>query len=236
MNVQTLLNITETPIPFDTLGGSQAMNPRQAAIVLLELQNDFLSEGGKLYPLLKPVLEKHNVVANINRLIEGARTQGMLIVHTPIQFSPDYREMGHEPYGIMKIVKDVGALIRETWGTEIAAVIDRRNSDIVIDGKSSIDAFSGTNLDFVLRTHGITTVALAGQLTNICIESTMRAAYDKGYRVFGITDASATISLDQYRISVENNWPMFSMPVTHEEFFNRHSMMLLHRLMTLDGA
>lgn len=197
------------------------MIAKQTAVVLLELQNDFLSESGKLYPLLKPVLETHDIKANQNRLIKAARERGMLIVHVPIQFSPDYREMGKEPYGIMKTVKDVGALIKDTWGSEIAADIDRWDSDVVIDGKSSIDAFAGTSLDFVLRAHGITDIALAGQLTNICIESTMRAAYDKGYRVFGITDAGATISLEQHRISIENNWPMFSMPMTQREFLEQ---------------
>ncbi|HYE35683.1 isochorismatase family cysteine hydrolase [Methylocaldum sp.] len=196
------------------------MNAKQTAVVLLELQNDFLSEGGKLYPLLKSVLEEYDIIRNLNRLIADARAHGMLIVHTPIQFSPDYREMGHCPYGIMKVVKDTGALIRGTWGAEIAKVIDRQDSDIAIDGKSSIDAFAGTHLDFVLRAHGITTVALAGQLTNVCIESTMRSAYDKGYRVFGITDASATVGFEQYRFSVQNNWPMFSIPVTHREFLD----------------
>jgi len=121
----------------------------------------------------------------------------------------------------MKTVKDARALIRESWGAEIASFIDRQKSDLVIDGKSSIDAFAGTHLDFVLRAHGITTVALAGQLTNICIESTMRSAYDKGYRVFGITDASATVGLEQYRFSVQNNWPMFSLPVRHREFLDQ---------------
>lgn len=196
------------------------MKPTQTAVVLVELQNDFVSEGGKLTPLLKPVLEEYRVVENLNRLIESARTQGMLIVHTPIQFSPDYREMGHTPYGIMQVVKDASALIRGTWGTEIASVFDRQDSDFVIDGKSSLDAFAGTSLDFVLRAHGITTIALAGQLTNICIESTMRSAYDKGYRVFGITDATATVGLEEYRISVRYNWPMFSVPLRLQEFLD----------------
>lgn len=194
---------------------------KQTAVVLLELQNDFLIEGGKLHHLLKPVLEGHDVIGNLNRLIAGARAHGMLIVHTPIQFSPDYREMGDTPYGIMKAVKDSGALIRGTWGAEIAPIIDLQDSDIVIDGKSSIDAFAGTNLDFVLRAHGITTIALAGQLTNICIESTMRSAYDRGYRVFGIADATATIGLEEYRVSVQHNWPIFSIPMTHSDFLSR---------------
>ncbi|MFZ2451632.1 MAG: isochorismatase family cysteine hydrolase [Methylovulum miyakonense] len=197
------------------------MNAKQTAVVLLELQNDFLNEGGKLYPLLKPVLEAYDVKANQNGLIRAARANGMLIVHVPIGFSADYREMGHAPYGILQAVKNAGALIKDTWGSAIADGVDVQASDIVIEGKSGIDAFASTHLDFVLRSHGITTIALAGQLSNICIESTMRAAYDKGYRVFGITDASATIGLEQHDSSIEHNWPMFSEPMTHKQFLDR---------------
>jgi nicotinamidase-related amidase len=81
------------------------MNVKQTAVVLLELQNDFLNEGGKLYPLLKPVLEAYDVKANQNALIRAARANGMLIVYVPIGFSADYREMGDAPYGILQAVK-----------------------------------------------------------------------------------------------------------------------------------
>lgn len=197
------------------------MNPTNTAVVLLELQNDFLSADGKLYPLIKPVLDAHGIVDNLRHLIQGAREQGMLIVHAPIQFSPDYREMGHAPFGILQAVKNAGALIRDTWGAEIAPMFTRTEGDVVIEGKTTIDAFASTNLDFVLRSHGITHIALAGQLTNVCIESTMRAAYDKGYSVFGITDASATLGLDEYNNAIRHNWPMFSLPMTHLEFLGR---------------
>lgn len=70
----------------------------------LELQNDFLSEDGKRYPWLKEVLETHEVSANQNRLVQAARSIALPIVHVLIQFSPDDREMGHEPYGSMKAV------------------------------------------------------------------------------------------------------------------------------------
>ena len=62
------------------------------------------------------------------------------------------------------------------------------DNDLLIDGKTSIDAVASTNLDFALRSLGVQTIALAGQLTNICIESTMRSAFDKGYKVIGITE------------------------------------------------
>ncbi|MCQ9375822.1 cysteine hydrolase [Methyloversatilis sp. XJ19-13] len=193
----------------------------KAALVLMELQNDFLALEGKAYPLLKTVLEENNVVSNLNALIRGARELGMPIIHTPIEFSEDYREMGADPYGILKIVKTLGAFQRGTWGAQIADSIDRHPSDIMIENKSGIDAFCGTRLDQVLRAKGITTIVLAGQLTHLCIESTMRSAYDKGYRVLSVTDATATIGMEQYRMSVEHNWPMFSLPVTHKAFFGQ---------------
>lgn len=193
------------------------MKPEQTAIVLLELQNDFLSPEGKLYPMVEAVLSRYDVVANLNRMISSGRTAGATIVHTPIRFSADYREMGPAPYGIMKVVKDSGALVHGTWGGSIAPFIDHADADLVIDGKSSIDAFAGTNLEYVLRARGINRIVLAGQLTNICIESTMRSAYDRGYDVVAVTDATSTIGLEQYRISVENNWPMFSKPMDHRQ-------------------
>ncbi len=163
------------------------MEKKRTAVVLLELQNDFLAESGKIWPLVKPVPEANNVIANLNDLILGAHHKDMHVIHVPIQFSKDYVEMGPAPTGILKIVKDSGALTKGTWGVHIAQSIVRVPGDIVIEGKSHIDAFVGTNLDFFLRSQGITRIAIAGNLTNICVESTIRSAYDRGYEVIGIT-------------------------------------------------
>ena len=199
------------------------MYASRTAIVAIELQNDFLSDAGKLHSLLKEGLEQRNVVDNVINLISHARSLGMSIVHVPIQFSKDYRDMGHAPYGIMKIVKDSGALIKGSWGTEIPPAIKLSSHDIIVDGKSSIHAFAGTNLDYILRARGTSTIALIGQLTNICIESTMRSAYDKGYKVFGLTDATATIGHEQYHFSVQHTWPMFSVQTTCQQFLEETS-------------
>lgn len=194
------------------------MDTHTTALVLLELQNDFLAPEGKLYPLLEPVLEAQQVVRNLNALMGGARARGVTVVHVPLQFSADYREMGSAPYGILKIVKDAGALVRGSWGADVPSFIDLREGDLHIEGKSGIDAFASTHLNYVLRSRGIRSIALAGQLTNICIESTMRTAYDLGYEVLGVTDATATVDLETYRASVEHNWPVFCKPVTQAQW------------------
>ncbi len=197
------------------------MNPKHTALVLVEFQNDFLAEDGKLHDAVKQVLDGNQVIKHISAVIEAAREKGIMIVHLPILFSADHREAGANPYGILKIVRDTEAFQKGTWGSQISDRIDVRDSDLIIDGKSGICGFSGTNLDFVLRSHGITTIALAGLLTNICIESTMRTAYNNGYEIYTLTDCMATLGEEQQRVAVEHNFPMFSMPLTHSKFIER---------------
>jgi nicotinamidase-related amidase len=62
------------------------------------------------------------------------------------------------------------------------------------------------------------TMALGGFLTNCCVESTMRTGYEKGYQVVTLTDCTATLSDEEQKLAVEKNFPMFSRPMTHEQF------------------
>jgi len=88
----------------------------------------------------------------------------------------------------------------------------------VIDGKGGLCGFATTNLDFILRSRGISTIALGGFLTNCCVESTMRTGYEKGYDVITLKDCTATLSEEEQRVAIEKNYPIFSSPMTHQEF------------------
>jgi nicotinamidase-related amidase len=87
------------------------------------------------------------------------------------------------------------------------------DGDIVIEGKRGLDTFASTNLDFILRSKGIETVILGGFLTNCCVESTMRSAYENGYRVITLTDCTAATSPEEHDNAIAYDYPMFSMPV-----------------------
>lgn len=91
-------------------------------------------------------------------------------------------------------------------------------SDIIIEGKRGLDAFGSTNLDFILRSKGIKTPALAGFPTNCCVESTMRTAYERGYNVVTLTGAVAATSVEEGESAVKFDYPMFSTPTTSAEF------------------
>jgi ureidoacrylate peracid hydrolase len=194
------------------------MDPKTTALVLIEFQNDFTSQGGTLHDAVKPVMESTNMLEHTRETVERARALGATIVHAPITFTPDYHELTSEPYGILKGVVDTKSFRKGTWGAEIVDELAPKEEDIVIEGKRGLDAFASTNLDFILRSRGITNVALGGFLTNCCVESTMRTAYEKGYNVVTLTDCTATVSEDEQRLAVEKNYPMFSRPVKHDEF------------------
>ncbi|WP_199797538.1 cysteine hydrolase [Hymenobacter amundsenii] len=83
-----------------------------------------------------------------------------------------------------------------------------------------LDGFVSTNLDFVLRQRGITHLVLAGFLTNCCVESTMRTAYELGYQVTTLTDCTAAMSEEEQQLACEKNFPMFSHPTTHTELLS----------------
>ncbi len=122
------------------------------------------------------------------------------------------------PYGILKGVVDSKSFRKGSWGAEIVDDLKPQPQDIIIEGKRGLCGFASTNLDFILRSRGIKTVVLGGFLTNCCVESTMRTAYEKGYDVVTLKDCTATVGEEEQRLSIEKNYPMFSRVMKHTEF------------------
>lgn len=194
------------------------MEPGSTAIVLIEYQNDFTTEGGALHEAVKPVMQSTGMLGNTAKTVERAREAGALIVHAPISFAPDYHELRPEPYGILAGVVASKAFRKGEWGAEIVDLLWPQERDVVIEGKRGLDAFATTNLDFILRQRGIGTIALCGFLTNCCVESTMRTGYEKGFDVVTLTDCTATVSEEAQAAAISTNYPMFSRPMTHDAF------------------
>ena len=104
--------------------------------------------------------------------------------------------------------------VKGTWGAAIVDDLIPAEGDIIIEGKRGLDTFASTNLDFILRSKGIETVIIGGFLTNCCVESTMRSAYENGYRVITLTDCTAATSAEEHDNAIAYDFPMFSQPRT----------------------
>ncbi len=194
------------------------MDPQNTAVVLVEFQNDFTSEGGALHGAVAGVMESTGMMANTRRVVDAAHAQGATVIHSPIQFAKGYGEITAHPYGILAGVVASTAFVKGEWGAQIVDELAPEEGDIVLEGKRGLDAFASTNLDFILRSKGIKTVALAGFLTNCCVESTMRSAYERGFEVVTLTDCLAATSEEEHANAVRFDYPMFSKPMTGTEF------------------
>jgi nicotinamidase-related amidase len=189
------------------------LDPAKTALLLIEYQNEFTSEGGVLHGAVQGVMEKTGMLGNTVALVDQARAAGVTIMHAPITFAPGYAELTRHPYGILKGVVDGNAFVKGSWGAAIVDDLAPAETDIVVEGKRGLDTFASTNLDFILRSKGIETVIIGGFLTNCCVESTMRSAYENGYRVITLTDCTAATSQEEHDNALTFDFPMFSHPV-----------------------
>jgi nicotinamidase-related amidase len=198
-----------------------SFDPKRTAVVLIEYQNDFTSEGGVLHDAVRDVMESTGMLDNTRRLVEDARSSGATIVHAPITFAAGYGELSEHPYGILKGVVDSTAFVKGEWGAEIVDALAPQQGDVVVEGKRGLDTFATTNLDFILRARGIETIALGGFLTNCCVESTMRSGYEKGFHVITLSDCVAATSPEEHENAIKFDYPMFSEVMTAEAFTER---------------
>lgn len=196
------------------------MKAEQTGVILIEFQNDFCKDGGKLHDGVKVEMARLGTIANAVRLADGARKKGALVVHAPFVFNPDYFEQ-HQMAGIIKAVADTGSFRKDTWGAAVIEELTPQSGDQVVGGKATLCGFHNTDLERILRSNGIKNVAVAGFLTNFCVESTCRSAYDKGYGVTMIKDAVASQSADEQAYVEAKIIPLIGQAMTTDQFLGQ---------------
>lgn len=216
----------------DASTSTHTLDPTKTALVLIEYQNEFTTPGGKLHDAVKEVMEKTNMLENSHHLASVARNYGCTILHCPISFQQGHLELSH-PYGILAGVKEGQAFLHGSWGADFSSWMIPHKGDLIVKGKSGLCGFASTNLDFLLRQRKIENVILGGFLTNCCVESTMRTAYEKGYTVYTVQDCMATTSLEAHEATIQHNFGMFSIPTTSHHIIEALASTTTVRVKTL---
>ena len=138
------------------------LKPEETAVVLIEFQNEFTTQGGKLHDAVKGVMENTNMLAKSKAFMDAAREKGCTIVHCPIAFDKGHPEISKNPYGILAGVKEGEAFASGQWGSKICGVMTPAENDIIVKGKAGLCGFKSTNLDFLLRQNDIKNIILGG--------------------------------------------------------------------------
>jgi len=206
------------------------LDASKTAIVLIEPQNDFLKPGGTMYQYIKDQLAERNVIANLQRLLKGAREKNIKIFYVPFhpfeEGFPELKKGGPACAGLRGIEMDMkadwgtGAWLKGTPGPEIIDELTPQKGDIIVEGKKTLDAFHSTAVDYLLRANEIECVAFTGFHTNWCVESSARSAYDKGYRVIVIADCTGTDTEEEQKYAETFIFPKIGAVMSSDEFLN----------------
>ena len=181
-----------------------AINPARSAVIVVDMQNDFGSEGGMFALAGIDISGIRNAIAPTARVLAAAREAGMTVVYLKMGFRADLSDAGlpdapnwikHRPLraGEAVTAPDGSAsriLIRDTWNTEIVADLTPQPDDIVLY-KHRFSGFFETDLDKVLRSRSIKNLVFAGCTTSVCVESTIRDAMFRDYTCLLLTDCTA---------------------------------------------
>jgi nicotinamidase-related amidase len=191
----------------------------RTAVLFIGYQNDYFATDG----ILRDVIEKPGRAAGILStsvaLIEALQASEALLASTPILFTPDYSELV-EPVGILAAIRSLGAFKAGEKGSETIPELKRFGDRIMeVPGKRGLNAFSNTKLDEIFRRRGIRDVVLAGVVTSICIDSTGRAAHERGYRVHVLSDCTAGRSTVEQSFYCESIFPLYANVIESDDLF-----------------
>ncbi|PZR36690.1 cysteine hydrolase family protein [Caulobacter segnis] len=189
----------------------RAYVPSRTALILVDVFNDFLSEGGKLWPLVRPVAESVDLLENLGALLTAARDAGLTVIYAPHRrWEPgDYEGWSH-PNPSQQSIAKFQTFARGTWGGDWRDELAPREGEIVVQEHWAQSSFANTDLDFQLKQHGISHVILAGLLANTCIGSTARYAMELGYHVTLVRDATAAFSPEMMHAAHDLDGPTYA--------------------------
>jgi len=202
----------------------EKVSPGRAAVVTVDVQNDFCHEAGFLGRLGASMELIQAMVPRLARLLDAARERGVPIVHIISHHDEEYaspvvteQKLRHglpmELDGRPR--RDAPYCLKGTWGAELYGIEARPGEEIVV--KHRYSGFKGTNLDLLLRSAGIQTVILTGVATNVCVESTGRDVYMHDYYLVFVSDGSATTSAAAHEATLANIDQFFGQVATADE-------------------
>jgi ureidoacrylate peracid hydrolase len=195
-------------------------DPRLAALVVVDVQNDFVSPKGSAAKRGEDVSASVAMVPNLIRLIDEGRRVGLTIVYIRTTHS-DWTDT---PSWIYRSSQKSGLnTCREgTWGAELYEGISPLPSERVVI-KHRYSAFINTDLNTVLKARGIQSVLVCGVATNVCVETTARDAYMFDYYVTMIDDCSAAYESKLHMGTLENMRRHFGLVASSNEIIETWS-------------
>jgi len=189
----------------------QTYEREKTALLFIDPYNDFLSEGGKIWPRVKEVAEANHLLDNLRAIVKTVREAGIQVFIVPHKRweATDYQYWRH-PNPTQLGIMDRHTFAKGSWGGEWHPDFSPQEGDIIVKEHWAQSGFANTDLDMLLKQKEITHVIAIGLLANTCVESSARFAMELGYHVTLIKDATAAFSQEMMHAAHVLNGPTYA--------------------------
>lgn len=184
------------------------LDPAQTVVLSMDFQNDIVAN---FVPTDPGLLERAASV------LEHARKASIPVIHVVVQFRAGHPEV--DGRGIFAMVRDGNRFVEGTPGAAIHDTLSPKSGDVVVT-KRRVGAFSGSDLDVILRASGRRHLVLMGIATSGVVLSTVRAAADLDYRMHVIADCCADREADVHEFLITRIFPRMAPAITATEFIS----------------
>ena len=191
---------TSSPPPAPP-GAGLHLQPFRCALVIQDMQNDVVMEGGAFADSGSPAhCRQQNNIANIKRLAEACRAAGIPVIHVWFIVEPGAPGMTMNA-PLFEGVRDARALVRGTWGVAPVSGLEPQPGDHVVT-KCRMSAWEGSSLETILKAAGRDTIIETGAWTNMSVEHTARTGADKGYHMVIPEDGCSSMNAEWHNASI----------------------------------
>jgi len=197
------------------------LNPAHTVLLIIDMQNDFCVDGFATSLAGRPLDAAKSIIPQLQRLLDAARAVGVLVCHIGFETLPDnlsdsgpwLSQRRRSTYANDKIA------IKGTPGADFIDELQPQEGELAIV-KRRYSAFKGTDLDMLLRAHDIRTVVPTGVSTNVCVESTLRDAFEHNFYVCIPADGCASWNMDLHAATLETANARFGLVTDIEKIIN----------------
>lgn len=182
-----MLSVPADPYEF-------TLDPAATALVVIDMQRDFLQPGGFGELLGNDVSLLEQVIEPLQEVLAAARAAGMLVVHTREGHRPDLADCPPSKLLRGRSVTTIGSpgpkgriLVRGEDGHDIVPELAPIDGEVILD-KPGKGAFYATDLELLLRNRGVTHLIVTGVTTEVCVHTTVREANDRGFECLVLAD------------------------------------------------
>jgi nicotinamidase-related amidase len=188
------------------------------ALLVVDPYNDFISEGGKIWDRIRVVAEANDCVSHMQQVLNAARKAKLRVFYA---LHRRYRPGDYETWKYIAPIQKAGWARKSfeygTWGGEIRAEFEPKPGEIVATEHWCSSGFANTDLDMLLKKHGIHQLIIIGLIAHTCIESTVRFAAEFGYEVTAVKDATADYSNEAMHAALDINIPNYASAIVSTE-------------------